>query len=293
MDYQAAISRPAAGVQSVYTPESTLGAAWLLRAPFELLASVARNRELVMELGMCDLKARNQGAVLGWAWIVIRPFVQTLAYVAVVSVLAGAAGRGNDGALQYALYVLSGLIPWQILTSSLESAPSLIRDRTELVKQVVFPIETLPLTGFITGTCGAMVSLVTYLALLAGTGSLKWSVLLVPIPLVLVAVLSVGLAWFAMILGVVLKDLREIVALGLALAVYLTPVIIREETASPRIWQIVLCNPLSHVVICFRDVYQGSWHPVSWAIFAGLALCAVLIGAATVALARRHINEYI
>lgn len=257
------------------------------------LLSIFRHAELVREMTLRDLKGANQGALLGWLWLVLRPLVQTAAYVLVVSFVFRARLSESSGPFDYAIYVLSGLVPYQVLTKALEEAPSLIRERMELVKQVIYPIETLPMTSLLTGSIGSLVALAIYTAVSLYTRQVTWSWLLLPLPIVLLALFALGVSWVFMIAGVVVKDLREAVSLCLGLTVFFSPVVASEAMVGPRAWRLLQWNPLTHVVVCFRDVFLGQFHPLSWTLFACMTLVAVVVGAWTISKTKLLINEYI
>jgi lipopolysaccharide transport system permease protein len=255
--------------------------------------SIIEKRELIWEMAMRDLRGLTKGSFLGWAWIIVNPLVQTAAYVIIVSFFLGTRLSEGSGPLDYAIYVLSGMVPWQILTKSLGAAPNLIRLRVELVKQVVYSIETLPMTDLIFSSVGAFVSLCLYFVLALVTQKVSWAIILALIPFVLLVLLILGVSWVFMIIGVVLKDLQELVNLTLALLVYLSPVIARPDLVGERAYRLIMYNPLSHVVVCFRDTFQGEFHPWSWAIFIGMTLAAVAIGGTVITKTKVLINEYI
>src|SRR6266849_3210003 len=104
----------------------------------ETVRSMVKNREFIRETVLHEFRTRNRGSALGCLWLVLRPLVETAAYVAVISLLLRAALPSTGGTFDYAVYVLSGMIPWQILTKTLAEAPSLIRERMDMVKQVIY-----------------------------------------------------------------------------------------------------------------------------------------------------------
>jgi ABC-type polysaccharide/polyol phosphate export permease len=258
-----------------------------------LYDTLFRHRALVWEMSLRELRGATQGAVLGWLWIILRPLIQTAAYVVVVSFIFRAVPEDGGGTFDYAVYVLSGMVPWQILTKTLETAPSLIRERMELVKQVIYPIETLPMTGLIAGSIGAVITLVVYLGISSISGQAHWSWLLLPLPVALLVAFTVGVSWVFMIAGVLFKDLREIVSLVLNLIVYFSPVVVRESMVGSGVWQLLLWNPLTHFVICFRDVFLGEFHPISWVFSSVLSLLMLALGSWTIKKTKTLINEYI
>ncbi len=257
-----------------------------------LIRILVANRELIWEMGVRELKSLNKGSFLGWSWIVLSPLIQVLAYVAIVGVVFRPARDSTDH-FAYTLYVLAGMIPWQLLTRALQDAPMLIRDRIDLAKQMIYPLETLPLTSLVAPAVGATVSLAVYFACVLVRGDLKWSVLLLPIPTLLLVTFVLGTAWTLSIAGVVIRDLREITTVLLSLMVYVSPVVATPEITGPRLWRLILANPLAHVVICFRDVLRGTFHGWSWVIFVSLAVVMFTLGGWVMSRTRVLINEYI
>jgi lipopolysaccharide transport system permease protein len=258
-----------------------------------LLGSIYRNREFVLAMAIRDLRGANKGALLGLAWLVINPFIKAATYVVIVSYVFAQRLGPDAGPFDYAIYVLSGMVPWQIMTRVFEDSPGLVRDRQDLIKQVIYPIETLPVSGLIISSLSAAVNLAVLLAISLFAGHVGPSWLLLPVPLLLLAAMLVGTAWIFSIVGVLVKDLREIVSVVLGLLVFVSPVLLSPAIVGDAIWRVVLLNPLAHVVICFRDVFDGTFTPVSWLVFAVMAALLLCAGAYVMGRAKTMINEYI
>jgi lipopolysaccharide transport system permease protein len=250
-------------------------------------------RVLIIESTKRDLQVLNKGAFLGHAWLFLGPLIQTGAYVIIVSFLLGGHQDAKGNLLRYALYVLGGMIPWQIISRCLTDAPSLIRSRMDLVKQVIYPVETLPLTGLLVGSCGALVSFCVFLLLGAITGTLGWGILLVPVPFFFMVVFLVGASWILAVLGIFLKDLREVVSTLVAILVYFTPVVATPDLTGTTIWKAILLNPLSHIILCFRDTYRLEFSWVSWAVFLVMAGLVFAAGGWLITRTKLMINEYL
>ena len=257
------------------------------------ISSIVRNRELIWEMTLRDLRGINKGASLGWLWLFINPLVQVAAYVMIVSIVFKARLSSDTGPFGYALYVLSGMIPWQMMTKAIQESPSLIRERMDLVKQVIYPIETLPLNSLMVSSVASFVSLFIFLILSLLNGDVRWAYFLLPIPFFLLLTFILGISWMFSIAGVIIKDLREILTVILTLSVYFSPVLLNESMVGKKTWHYILWNPLSHVVICFRDIFNAQFHPWSWAIFSGMSLAALWIGGWVITRTKLLINEYI
>lgn len=258
-----------------------------------LLASIIDNRQLILEMTKRDLMSLNKGSIIGWLWVVINPLIQTGAYILIVSFIFKTRLNSDAGTFDYALYILSGMIPWQILTRSLQNAPTIIRMRMEFVKQVIYPIETLPLSTILMGSVGSMISFAIFLILSLISGNVNWSFILIPIPFLLLIIFSLGVSWVFSILGIIIKDLREIVTVFFSLIIYLSPVVVNENICGPKLWKIILINPLAHIVICFRDVFNGTLHIQSWIIFITITAFFGISGALVMKKFKIKINEFI
>jgi lipopolysaccharide transport system permease protein len=255
--------------------------------------SIIDNRELIREMSIRDLKESTKGAFLGLVWIITSPLIQVAVFVIVVSFVFKSKLGESSGHLDYAIYVLSGMVPWQLMNKSLIEAPSLIRNRMELVKQVIYPIETLPISSLIVSSIGSMVAFFIFLIISTISLNISWTFLILPVPFFLLALFLVGVGWIFSIAGILVKDLREIVTVILGLMVYVSPVIVNEKMVGKIIWKIILYNPLAHVVICFRDIYNASFHPLSWFIFAAMSMSAFVLGGLVITKTKILINEYI
>jgi len=255
--------------------------------------AITTNWMLAREMAKRELMVSNKGALLGIAWLLIRPFIQVAALVVVVTFVFGVRFEHAGGRFGYAVYVLAGMVPWQILSKALEEAPSLVRDRVEVLKQVVYPLEILPVTSLLSAMIGPSIAFVVYLLLAAINGSLHWTLLLLPIPLALLVFFILGSAWALMMVGVLLKDLREIISVMLGLLVYMSPVVMSEQMAGPAIWSLLQFNPFFHVIAAFRDVFDATLHPISWVIFVSMTVAALALGILVLDRARALLNELI
>jgi lipopolysaccharide transport system permease protein len=226
-----------------------------------------------------DMKGSHRAALLGMTWLVIRPAVMIAAYLFIVLKVFRVSSPEFETTGQYLVHVLAGMVAWVGLQRCLEEAPSLVRDRMEVLKQVTYPVETLPLSAVIPAVIPSTVVLLALAALLAVEGKLPGNLVALPLALALLAGFMMGASWVLMIAGAVLRDLKEIIAVLMSLAVYASPVFLTERMVGPQVWSVVQANPLSHAVFCFQDVFTGTFHPWSWMLFALMTTVLLVMGA--------------
>ena len=112
------------------------------------LAQLLQRRGLISELVHREVKGGHAQHGLGAAWFYVQPLIVVATFMLVFGVVIGArmdltASFPGD----YTSYILVGLVPWLVTANALARAPSVLVANANLVKQVVFPIETLPIAS--------------------------------------------------------------------------------------------------------------------------------------------------
>lgn len=253
------------------------------RASRELVAFLIRHRHLAWVLARREITDRYAGQVLGIFWAFCHPLMLVAVYVFIFAVVFKVRlGIGDTGPDDYTSYLLAGLLPWLTVQESITRSSVSITSQATLVKQVVFPIEVLPVKVVLAAMGTQVVFLTALLAyrLIAGH-NIPWTFLLVP---ALMVIESIGLIGIAMVLGsigVFFRDLKDIVQAVSLLGLYLIPVAYQPQMVPEVIRPLLYANPFSYLIWCFQDAcYYGSFeHPWAWPILCGLSLLAFAVGA--------------
>ena len=106
-----------------------------------LIQEIYANRRLVWDLAKNDFKTRYSGSFLGMAWGFIQPVITVLVYWFVFTV---AMGFDKVEGVPYALWLVSGLVPWFFFSDGLTGGTTSMLEYSYLVKKVVFNIDILP-----------------------------------------------------------------------------------------------------------------------------------------------------
>jgi len=106
-----------------------------------LYSDVFRYGELFKNLFRRELQVRYRGSTLGLLWTLIYPLVLMVGYWLLFSLLLKAVSVEN-----YPLFVISGLISWTFFQSAVQMSATSLLGQANLVKQVRFPRQLLPLS---------------------------------------------------------------------------------------------------------------------------------------------------
>ncbi len=241
-----------------------------------------KQRELLRELVRRELDENYAGSMLARSWAILHPLLLIALYLFVFGyVFTTRIGADLPTVPDFAVFMLAGLACWLTVQSALGKATSSLIAASNLVKQVVFPLELLPVRSVIAGHLPLLIGIVgvTLYSLL------RFGIVSPLLPLVIYvvaaqAMLLVGITLFLSAMAVFVRDTRDVVQFFTAFGVFLVPVIYIPGSL-PRAFEILLwLNPLSHAIWCFQDIFffQSFRHPWSWLLVGVMAPLALAAG---------------
>lgn len=254
----------------------------VLRSLGQLIRVLIDKRDLLHEMVARDLKGAHAAHALGPIWVYLHPIIVTVTFMLVFGVVLGTrlsitASFPGD----YTSYILAGLVPWFFTAYILGRAPAVFAANSNLVKQVVFPIEILPAATVIVGTIIYAPTFLLFLIYkLTLGGGLPLLALLAPVTLGLHALLALGATMALSVLTPFLKDVREIVTVYSGISMYFTPAVYLPEWVPAALRPIIYLNPFSYVVWVYQDAFFFGEiaHPFAWIVLAILAFGAFFGG---------------
>jgi ABC-2 type transport system permease protein len=205
-------------------------------------------------------------SVLGAVWSLLNPVVFLAVFTFVVRVL------GNQTP-HYPVFLLSGLLAWNLFSTGLTNGTRAVIDNANLVKKVAFPREILPLA-----TIGvALVDFVLQSAVLllfmlvTGYGFHLPALVLYPMAFVALLVFSTALVFWSSALNVRYRDVGHLVGLAMLVWFWATPIVypgalVQEKLSGKTflgvdLWNAFLLNPLADIVFGFQRALYGTVSP--------------------------------
>ena len=217
-------------------------------------------RDLLLMIVKRDFITFYKQTILGPIWFFIQPILTMAIYV----VLFGQVAKlSTDGVPKIAFY-LSGIIIWNYFSDALTKTSTVFKDNAAMFGKVYFPRLIMPFAIVVSGLMkfaiqfGLFMLVVLYFTFIAKTIHPNLWVLATPLLILLMAAFALGLGMIFSSLTTKYKDLVFLLAFGIQLFMYATPVIYPMSILPQKYKAIVMANPLTGIFECFRYGYLGS-----------------------------------
>jgi lipopolysaccharide transport system permease protein len=226
----------------------------LAHAFVRMVGIILRYRRLLAAITRVELAKRHAGSILGMAWVVLQPLLLLSVYLFVYMVVFPVK-LSNFGKIDFTIYVFCGLVPYLGFMEALTTGGLSIKQNMHLVKNVMLPIELIPVRAVLVGMASQFVSIGIVLILAGGIGILSWNAAWLPVIVLLQMMWLVGLTWILASLTVALPDITYFVNLLVFLLAFISPIAYRPDTlAGSGFGWITTINPIFYLTA----VYRGS-----------------------------------
>jgi lipopolysaccharide transport system permease protein len=231
---------------------------WLFRALAALVSSsvqmarlIARYQKVVWATTRLELVKRYAGSALGKAWIVLQPTLLLSVYVFVYIAIFKVKLPGMTS-LEYVVFVFSGLAPYLGFMEATSSGCYVIRQNLHLVKNVMLPIELVPVRAVMVSMVTQMVSLGVVIFLAALVGKLTVHLFWLPVVLLLQVMMLLGVVWILSGVALVVPDVAQFVNLGLTFLMFISPIGFTLAMVSPMVRTMAYLNPIYYLTEMYR-----------------------------------------
>jgi ABC-type polysaccharide/polyol phosphate export permease len=234
-------------------------------AAIDELIQLVRYKDLVMHLVRRDVTSRYKRSVLGVAWTMLNPLGMMLILSVVFSQVFASTTVG------YPAYILSGLLVWNFFAQSSISGINSLVWGGDLFRRIYFPRSVFALAAVGTGIVNLFLSLVPFVVVSLFVGIYPTvNFFFVLIPVLLIAMFTLGLSLIIASVGIRFPDIVEMYNVILLAWMYLTPIIYPKEIIPEQFLGLVQLNPMFPLVELFRQP-----------IFDGVSLDPQLLGVCT------------
>jgi lipopolysaccharide transport system permease protein len=193
------------------------------------------------------LKARYRRTFAGFLWVTMNPIIRYAAQVLVFHFIL------NIPLENYALFLVTGLLPWHFMSQSMEMCTHQLIDYARWIRS--FPAH--PSVYVIAQVMDCLVSFSAAFLFLfvitAFNAPHAWKgLLLLPVAAAPLLVFTVACCWMLATLQVFFRDTRFILGLALQVLFFITPIFYAESMVPPSLKWLVIVNPFHHMLEPFR-----------------------------------------
>lgn len=224
------------------------------------LKSLWKYKDLLFLFVKRDIVIIYKQTILGPLWFFIQPIMTTIIYI---FVFGNIAKLPTDG-LPQPLFYLSGIIMWNYFSECFLRTSDTFTQNANVFGKVYFPRLITPISLLISNVLKFLIQFLLFFSFCIYYWSnglsvdIQPEVFLVPILILLLALIGVGFGLIFSSLTTKYKDLKFLIAFGVQLIMYATPVIYPMSTLPSNIQNILWWNPLAHILEAFKFSFLGA-----------------------------------
>lgn len=213
-------------------------------------------RELIYFFAWRDIKVKYKQAVLGFAWAILQPLLMTFVFSFFFKRLV------NDSlTIPYPVYVLSGLLMWNIFSTGLNNAGNSMVTNSSIIKKIYFPRLIIPLSAIIVAIFDFITTLIIFILVLwyykvdPDLLKMTWSI---PLSMIITLFATLGPSFLLSALNVRFRDFKYIIPFIIQLLLFVTPVIYPLSMFGDTwVKDVLALNPMYAAIELFRTGITG------------------------------------
>lgn len=258
-----------------------------------MLHSLVQYRQFIYSSIRNDLIHRFAASKLGGLWSILNPLSQVLIYALILSNVLHAKLGSVDSKYAYAIYLMAGLLGWNLFNEILSQCLSLFVAQGNLLKKVNFPRIVLP--TIVAGSCIVsnillFLVMVVIFMILGHHFSLQ---ILWLIPLTLIVVLfAMGAGLILGVMNVFVRDIGQVVPILLQVWFWLTPIVYPVTIIPSQYRYLLELNPMYAVIQGYQQVIMYN-HTPDTSLLSIIAAIALALSLMSVFLFRRASPEMV
>lgn len=225
-------------------------------------------RELLYFFIWRDVKVKYKQTFFGIAWVVFQPLLLMLVFTFVL----GARFQQDLGSVPYGVFVLSGLLLWNVFSSALSNAGNSMVTNANIIKKIYFPRLIIPISSVAVAFIDFTVAIFIYIiALFWMQAAIEPSGIFWIIPsLLLTFSAAMGMGSFIAAWNVKYRDFRYILPFFIQALMFLSPVFYPLCHDCSWVSKLFALNPMYAPIELFRMHLSGT--TMEWSLIT-ISIC--------------------
>jgi lipopolysaccharide transport system permease protein len=222
------------------------------------LRELWRYRDLIMLFVRRDFVSQYKQTILGPIWLFIQPLFTTLTFFFVFNQIAKIPTDNIDPILFY----LSGITLWNYFSDCFNKTSNTFVANAGIFGKVYFPRLATPISIVFSNLIKLGIQVLLFLAIMGyqiifkgAEVNINLHILILPFLIILMAVMGLGLGIIFSALTTKYRDLSFLLAFGIQLLMYATPIIYPLSYTSGKLHTLISMNPLTPIMESFRYAF--------------------------------------
>lgn len=254
----------------------TVKAAERTSGTFEMFTELSEYRELLRQMIKRDLLIRYKQTVMGFAWAIFMPLVNTVVFSVIFTRVAPV-----NTPVPYPLFAFCGLLFWNYLASSARFSVMSLTNNENLVTKVYFPREIFPFSAVIVSLIDCAVASFVLVAMMVYYGiHASWALAALPIVIFNHVAFTAGIALLLAMANLFYRDVKFLFEIVVTMWMFATPVVYPVERVTGVIGLLIRLNPMTSIIESYRSVllYQRVPDPQTLAVSMAISTIVLLVG---------------
>ena len=216
-------------------------------------------RDLILLFVKRDLVSIYKQTILGPFWFLIQPVFSTLVYTLIFNKVAKIPTDGIPPTLFY----MAGITAWNYFSDCLNKTSSTFNANAAIFGKVYFPRLIIPLSVVISNLIKFGIQFLLLMGFIAfyyiqgADLHLNRWILFTPVLILMMGGMGLGSGIIISSLTTKYRDLQYLMAFGMQLLMYATPVVYPLSILHGKLRMIALLNPMTSIIETFKYAYLG------------------------------------
>ncbi|CAG0992771.1 Teichoic acid translocation permease protein TagG [Myxococcaceae bacterium] len=225
----------------------------LREAVVHMFRLIVSRSQLLASITRVELAKRYSGSLFGKLWIFLYPALLLSIYLFLFLVVFKVRFPGYSD-FGFVLYIFTGLVPFIGLSDAISGGVLCLKQNMQLVKNAMIPLELIPIRTVAVASVAMFASLALLLVLLLVSAPPHWTMLALPIVVVLQLAFHTGIVFFLSPIALGFPDIGYFTNLALLFLMFISPIAFRVDMVPEPMRILVYLNPVYYQTVVYRSV---------------------------------------
>jgi len=228
-------------------------------------------RSRIFHFALLNIKIRFKNTYLGLLWAGIEPLLTFIVlYVVFTSI--------RETRENFAIYLITGVMLYHIFVRGTNGGLGSLNNNGGIIKSITIKREFFPVVATVAIGILALVDVGVFFGLMPVFEFVpSWTIVLLPLPILLVLGLVLGLSYLLSIANVFVRDVQHIWGILVHTLIFISPIFWYLENTEGVLLEIHKINPLGQIIeLAHKLVIDGQIAPLSEWLYTTVFVLGIL-----------------